>query len=88
MEKVMEELFELIEEKIIAAGYTGEVNGEEIYDFMNSEIADLDLGTYILMSKEADDIIFEYKVEIYPKDFNLSYIKITEGEVEYFIDFD
>ncbi|OOB79835.1 MAG: hypothetical protein ATN33_00335 [Epulopiscium sp. Nele67-Bin001] len=84
----MEELFKAIEDKIYQAGYTQKVSAEEIYDFINNEIEDKLSGSYILMSKPADDTVFEYKIEIFEDDFNLSYIKIIKAGQEFFVDLD
>ena len=55
----MEELYRMIEDKIYAAGYEGQVSGEEIYDEICDEIEDKEEGSYIFMSKKEDDTIYE-----------------------------
>ena len=70
----MEEIYRIIEEKIKASGYLGEVNGEEIYEEICDEIEEKEEGSYIFMSKKEDDVFFEYKIDVMDEQFNLSYI--------------
>lgn len=84
----MEEFYNAIEEKIIEAGYTGAVNGEEIYDEICDEIEDKEDGSYLFMSKKEDGTLFEYKVDVMEENFNLSYIHITTEDKSYHINFD
>ena len=70
----MEELYRMIEDKIYASGYEGQVNGEDIYDEICDEIEDKENGSYIFMSKKEDDVLFEYKIDVMDENFNLSYI--------------
>lgn len=84
----MDEIYEIIESKIKESGYTGEVNGFEIYNEICDFIDDKENGSYIFMSKKADDVVFEYKVDINDDDFNLSYVNIKANEDTYHIDFD
>ena len=41
----MEEIYRIIEEKIKASGYLGEVNGEEIYEEICDEIEEKEEGS-------------------------------------------
>lgn len=84
----MEELYEMIEEKIRRAGYKGHVDGQEIYDEICDEIDDRENGSYIFMSKKEDDVFFEYKIDIMDEDFNLSYIHINTPTGIITVDFD
>ena len=84
----MEEIYRLIEEKIANAGYTGFVNGEEIYDEICDEIEDKEIGSYIFMSKKEDDVLFEYKIDVMEEQFNLSYIDINSPQGKFHVDFD
>ena len=84
----MEEIYRLIEEKIGNAGYTGFVNGEEIYDEICDEIEDKEIGSYIFMSKKEDDVLFEYKIDVMEEQFNLSYIDINSPQGKFHVDFD
>ena len=73
----MEELYRMIEDKIYAAGYEGQVSGEEIYDEICDEIEDKEEGSYIFMSKKEDDTIYEYKIDVMEDQFNLSYFQFS-----------
>ena len=84
----MEEIYRLIEEKIADSGYTGIVNGEEIYNEICDEIEDKEEGSYIFMSKKEDDTIYEYKIDVMEDQFNLSYLDIKVDGKTYHIDFD
>lgn len=84
----MEEIYRLIEEKIANSGYTGIINGEEIYDEICDEIEDKEEGSYIFMSKKEDDTIYEYKIDVMEDQFNLSYLDIKVDGKTYHIDFD
>ena len=84
----MEELYRMIEDKIYAAGYGGQVSGEEIYDEICDEIEDKEEGSYIFMSKKEDDTIYEYKIDVMEDQFNLSYLDIKANGKTYHIDFD
>ena len=84
----MEELYRMIEDKIYAAGYEGQVSGEEIYDEICDEIEDKEEGSYIFMSKKEDDTIYEYKIDVMEDQFNLSYLDIKANGKTYHIDFD
>ena len=55
----MEELYQLIEEKIRNAGYNGAVDGEEIYSEICDEIEGKENGHYIFMVKKGDNVIVE-----------------------------
>ena len=85
----MEEIYRIIEEKIKASGYLGEVSGEEIYEEICDEIEEKEEGSYIFMSKKEDDVFFEYKIDVMDEQFNLSYldIKVVGGKT-YHVDFD
>lgn len=84
----MEELYELIEQKIRDVGYMGEVDGFAIYEEISDEIEEKENGSYIFMSKKTDTIFYEYKVDVMDEEFNLSYVDIHDGETVYHVDFD
>ena len=84
----MEELYRMIEDKIYASGYEGQVNREDIYDEICDEIEDKEEGSYIFMSKKEDDTIYEYKIDVMEDQFNLSYLDIKVDGKTYHIDFD
>lgn len=84
----MEELFEMIEQKIRDAGYTGPADGEEIYNEICDEIETKEPGTYLFMSKKEGSTFFEYKIDVLEDQFNLSWLDIhADGQI-YHVDFD
>ncbi|MGX4599421.1 hypothetical protein [Faecalimicrobium sp. JNUCC 81] len=84
----MEEIYRLIEEKIKAAGYEGNVSGKDIYDEICDQIEEAENGSYIFMSKRDDDVFFEYKIDVMDDNFNLSYIDINTPQGKIKVDFD
>ena len=84
----MNEIYEAIEQKIKESGYPFPVNGSAIYDDICDEIEGKENGTYLLLSKQENNDIFEYQVTIMDDNFNLSILTIRHGEEMYQIDFD
>lgn len=84
----MEEFFKTIEEKIKGSGYSGSINGQEIYEEICDQIEDKENGIYLFMSKKTDDIFFEYKIEVMDEQFNLSGITIQTPNRVFDINFD
>ncbi len=84
----MEELYRAIEDKIKAAGYTRPVDGQDVYDDLCEQIDDKEPGSYIMLSKFYDDVVFEYTVTVMEDQFNLSTLTITDNGEKYVIDFD
>lgn len=84
----MNEIYEAIELKIKASGYPLEVDGSAIYNDICDEIDEKENGTYLLLSKYNDTDVFEYQVNIFEEDFNLSALTITTPNQVYHIDFD
>lgn len=84
----MEELYQMIEDKIRNAGYEKEVDGSDIYNEICDEIEEKENGDYILMVKKDGIEYFEYHVQVHDTDFNLSSLTIVNGEKKIFVDFD
>lgn len=84
----MEEFYQAIEEAIRIAGYTALVSGEEIYNEICDEMEDKEPGAYVFMSKKTDDTFFEYKIQIFEDQFNLSAIEIHTPDQVYIAEFD
>ena len=84
----MEELYRAIEAKIKESGFEREVDGKDVYDDLCEQIDDKEPGSYIMLSKFFDDVVFEYTVTVMEDEFNLSLLAITEGGKKYIIDFD
>ena len=78
----MEQIFEMLEAKIKASGCTRAISGEEVYNDICDQIDGKENGTYMVLSKFADDIVMEYTMTVMDDDFNLSKIVIrTDGNV-------
>lgn len=84
----MEELFELIEEKIKNAGYPGEIDGAEFYDDVSREADEQEEGTYLFLIKKDELLSYEGSMDIMENQFDLHYVDIHFGEKVYHVDFD
>ncbi|MDK2967014.1 MULTISPECIES: hypothetical protein [Lacrimispora] len=84
----MDEFYQAIEKAIQNTGYDGPVSGQDIYDEICDEIEDKEPGAYVFMSKKTDEIFFEYKIQIFEDQFNLSAIDIHSGGKVYHADLD
>ena len=84
----MNELFELIEKKIKASGYPRAIRGEDVYEDICDQIEGKENGSYILLSKFEDDVIFEYHSTIRDQDFNLGILTMRTPEGVFETDFD
>lgn len=84
----MRELYELIEEKIKASGYPGEVDGEEFYGDVSEEADQQEIGTYMFLIKKTDDVSYQGCMTIMEDEFDLHYVDIHVGETVYHVDFD
>ena len=62
--KKMKELYEAIEAKIKASGYPRAISGEDVYNDICDQIDGKENGSYVLLSKFEDDVIFEYHITI------------------------
>lgn len=84
----MNEIYEAIEKKIREAGFTRDIDGRDVYDDICEQIEDKEPGTYLVMSKFFDDVVFEYTVTVMDEEFNLSTLTIVQGQERIVIDFD
>ena len=84
----MNELFELIEKKIKDSGYPRAIGGEDVYEDICDQIEGKENGSYILLSKFEDDVIFEYHITIRDQDFNLGILTMRTPEGVFETDFD
>ena len=73
----MEELYQAIEEKIKASGYTREISGEGKEN-----------GTYLVLSKFEEDVVFEYHITVSDDNFNLGILTMKTPEGVFETDFD
>ena len=81
-------LYKAIEEKIKESGYPKEISGRDVYNDICDQIEDKENGTYLLLSKFEEDVIFEYHITIQDDGFNLGLLTIRTPEGVYQIDFD
>ena len=84
----MNKLYKAIEEKIKESGYPKEISGKDVYNDICDQIEDKENGTYLLLSKFEEDVIFEYHITIQDDGFNLGLLTIRAPEGIYQTDFD
>ena len=84
----MNELYELIEQKIKESGYPREISGEAVYNDICDQIEVKENGIYLLLSKFEEDVIFEYHITIRDEDFNLGILTMRTPEGTFEVDFD
>ena len=84
----MEELYRAIEKKIKDAGYPRAISGEAVYGDICDQIEGKENGTYVLLSKFDEDVVFEYTITIMDDQFNLGILRIKCPEGEFAMDFD
>ena len=84
----MDELYKAIEEKIKAAGYPREISGEDVYNDICDQIEEKENGTYLLLSKFEEDVVFEYHITIRDEEFNLGILTMRMPEGVFEADFD
>lgn len=87
-EEYMNKFYKAIEEKIKESGYPGEISGRDVYDDICDQIEDKENGTYLLLSKFDENVIFEYHITIQDEGFNLGLLTIRTPEGVYQTDFD
>ena len=84
----MEELYQLIEEKIKASGYPEDIDGREFYRDVSEEADKQENGTYVFMIKKTDEILYKGCMDIMDKEFDLPYVDIYVGDKRFHVDFD
>lgn len=84
----MEELYRLIEAKIKASGYPGEIDGQEFYDDVSAEAEEREPGTYMFLIKKDELLTYQGCMDIMEDQFDLHYVDILLGEKAFHIDFD
>lgn len=84
----MKELYNAIEKKIKESGYPREISGQAVYEDICEQIDGKDNGTYLLISKFEEDVIFEYNIKIMDDEFNLGLLTMRTPEGEFSADFD
>lgn len=84
----MNELYEAIENKIRESGYPGNVSGRDVYDDICDQIDGKENGTYVLLSKFDEEVIFEYQITVMDDAFNLGLLTIRTPQGIWQVDFD
>ena len=84
----MDELYKAIEAKIKESGYKREISGRDVYNDICDQIDGRESGSYMLLSKFEDDVVFEYQITVMDSEFNLGLLTIKAPEGEFKIDFD
>ena len=84
----MNELYELIEEKIKASGYSGEIDGREFYNDISDEADEKENGDYIFLIKKTEELLYRGCMTIIDDQFDLHYVDILDGDKTYHVDFD
>ena len=84
----MEELYAVIEKKIKDSGYHRKISGADVYEDICDQIEGKANGSYILLSKFEDDVIFEYHITVMDDDFNLGVLTMRTPEGVFETDFD
>lgn len=84
----MEELYRLIEEKIKASGYQGDIDGQEFYGDVSAEADEKENGTYLFIIKKSDTVSYQGCMTIMDAEFDLHYVDIHDGIASYHVDFD
>ena len=59
-----------------------------LYNEICDEIENREPGAYVFFSKKTDDTFFEYRLQIFEDNFNLSSIDIHIADKNYHVDFD
>lgn len=84
----MEELYQIIEEKIRKSGYPGPIDGEAFYREVSAEADEHENGTYIFLIKKSETDYYQGCMEVLDEEFDLKYVDIHEGDDVYHVDFD
>lgn len=83
----MKELYDLIEAKIKASGYPGQIDGCEFYGDVSDEADQQENGTYMFIIKKTDTLSYKGCMTIMDDEFDLHYVDIYVGEQSYHVDF-
>lgn len=84
----MDELYQIIEQKIKASGYPREISGAKVYNDICDQIEGKENGEYLLLSKFEDDVVFEYHITVKDEEFNLGILTMKAPGGVFEADFD
>lgn len=72
----MEELYRVIEARIKESGCQRDLSGQDVYNDICGQIDGRESGSYMLLSKFEDDVVFEYQITVMDSEFNLGILTI------------
>ena len=78
----------LIAKKIKESGYPRPISGSDVYDDICDQIEGKENGSYVVLSKFDDDVIFEYHITVMDDEFNLGVLTMRTPEGVFEADFD
>ena len=84
----MQELYDLIEEKIKKAGFPGFIDGEEFYGDISDEVDEQENGAFMFLIKKSETLSYQGCMTIMDDEFDLHYVDIHDGDKTYHVDFD
>ena len=84
----MKELYEAIEHKLKSSVYPRKISGADVYNDICDQIEGKENGTYLLLSKFEEDVVFEYHITIQDENFNLGILTMRTPEGVFEADFD
>lgn len=84
----MEELYQLIEEKIKATGCPCNISGRDFYRDISAEVEDKENGTYVFIVQKSDTLSYHGCMTVMEDEFDLHYVDIHVEEQAYHVDFD
>lgn len=84
----MEELYQLIEEKIRNSGYPYPIDGQEFYNDVSDEADNQDNGAYMFLIKKEENLIYKGFMEILDHQFDLHTVDIIRDDKTWHVDFD
>lgn len=84
----MNELYQMIEERIKNSGYPQAIDGAEFYWDISAEAEEQKNGTYVFIVKKTDTLSYKGCMTIMDDEFDLHYVDILDGDETYHVDFD
>ena len=83
----MNELYEMIEDRIAKSGYPGKIDGRDFYADICDEADDKENGTYMFLIKKDDNLSYQGCITIMDEEMDLHYVDIVAGNEKYHADF-
>lgn len=84
----MDEVFQILEEKIKASGCPLSISGQEFYMDISAESEEKENGDYLFLIKKEENVIYEGAMTVYDCEFDLHYVDIKVDDTVYHVDFD